>query len=245
MACSSSSSMEGVKSSLSQRFPEENPFFNSVILENIFRQGTWTTEDLKTIRLVCKTWKEECLSLWRSTATLSLVQSRNSRNVRSGGSNGNSPPLGLNVTNFLEYIKDQNDPFCLARKPFSKYKLNGWRIDFKMRGITLRDTWATLGPLVRSLHLHQCVFHDPKVDLFKFLVYEASPNMTELKLTDNSNLTDIRYGFGPEHAIDATISNEKLTSFEFVGGRLPIPWTTPVGRQTDWEFLPTFPNLQV
>lgn len=162
-------------------------FYVFQIVENVVKNLDPSFEQLKTLRLVSKTWTEATLPHWRkSGAVLTLVP---------------DPPLfeksdyktGIQVSKFLTEFQDPDSPFQLSKNPFEKYKLKDIPINLNKcskPGGRHNTFWTIIGPLMKSVHLYKCKFTTPGlclVNSLKQLVVQMVPHLQHLQLTETLN----------------------------------------------------------
>lgn len=144
------------------------------VLDNIAKN--LSVSDLKNFRLVCHKWFNASLPTWRRTGVLRVKSGVHSRNDASC----------LRLQKFVGYLRyrERGSPNPLARLPCTQIKFTKCDVS-----LDAYDLWGKIGATLKYLHFEQCRIHGgnlPKDLVIAKIVFEKCPNLTTLKMTNNT-----------------------------------------------------------
>ncbi|CAL8140262.1 unnamed protein product [Orchesella dallaii] len=157
----------------------QNPFLNPLIVKNIFSFMPFDTADFANVRLVCKLWCEESLSIWRKNAVISVTD----------GNEKKRKVKAITNSNYLQLCDSENDEYQLNKYPFRNFAITNCVISLDKRDDPdFLKFWQEIGPTMTTLLIQDSGFY--QVEAFRQIILRLTPNLVSLTLRNNSH----RYG---------------------------------------------------
>lgn len=176
-------------------------------------------QDLKNIRLVCSVWHNVSLDAWRAKVVVTFSPSTKFRS-------------GLTIAD----LEDRYDHKVgkLASKPYTMYKLKGWKPKFDPVESSVTPPQFAFGdkvaPLVEYLHIDQCNFAE--AERYQDIVLQCD-NVKELVVSGNTFMPKARSY--EENTAPAEKKLEHLKSLT-VDGVMTLDW---------YRFIMHTPHIEV
>ncbi|CAL8148625.1 unnamed protein product [Orchesella dallaii] len=189
------------------------------------------------VRLVCKLWFQESLSIWRKNAMISVIDD---------GKKWKLKIKAITNKNYLQVqlYESENDEYQLKKYPFRKFAIKRCIISFDKRDDPVGfEFWHKIGPLMTTLLIQDSGFYQRRA--FRQIILHLTPNVESLTLRLNSNLYNENESKDPNVGMELKIpdfpqKNLKQIEIEFDPEDHSELWLSPELNESVWysEILP-------